>query len=465
MRLTVDVAIERWRLAQAFVIARGAKTEAVVVVASVGNGRHVGRGECVPYSRYGETPDAVAEAIKMAAAALSDDTSAAELRPYFARAMPAGAARNALDCALWDYEAKLAGTTVAALAGIPDPSPPIVTAYTLSLDTPDAMAAKAASVANLPLLKLKLGGAGDAERLRAVRAARPEARLIADANEAWTDDLLVPLMSVCGETRVELIEQPLPAGQDGALARIDRIVPVCADESLHTRADLPALADRYDVVNIKLDKTGGLTEALALAAAARSAGFGIMVGSMVSTSLAVAPALLLAQSANARWVDLDGPLLLARDRAEGLTMTNGVIAPATRRLWGSWVPPIAYINTDLDLVSAHDLTELGATLTEMGWIELHLGKIGEEWRASFEISCRETTPEATISAMLDAIERLDAGHKAAFDACRVRDFNIGFASGEAPRCREYVLGGAVLARVARAGARVGMTLYASDNTP
>ena len=329
--LAIAARIERWPLAEAFVISRGSKTEAVVVVAEASNGTATGRGECVPYARYGETPEGVTEAIHAAASGLPDYSTPAEARTWLSRQMSPGAARNAVDCALWDLEARMKGTTVRALLGHP-PAGPIVTAYTLSLDTPAAMAAKARSVSNLPLLKLKLGGDGDAERLRAVRSARPDARLIADANEAWSDEMLSPLMAVAAEIRCEVVEQPLPSGSDAALARIDRHVPVCADESLHTRSELAALADRYDAVNIKLDKTGGLTEALALARDARSHGFSIMVGSMVSTSLAVAPALLLADGA--RWVDLDGPLLLARDRPDGVAIHDGMIAPPRPGLWG-----------------------------------------------------------------------------------------------------------------------------------
>ena len=246
--------------------------------------------------------------------------------------MPAGAARNALDCALWDYEAKRSGTSVAALAGL-QRLDALTTAYTISLDNPDTMAAKAAHAAEtMPLLKIKLGGEGDADRMRQIRAACPQARLIADANEAWTPALLPELMAIAAEAGFELIEQPLPAGQDAALAQIRREVPVCADESLHTRSDLDRLRGRYDAVNIKLDKAGGLTEAFALAEAARASGLKIMVGCMVATSLAIAPAVLLAQGAD--WVDLDGPLLLARDREPSLRYEGGLLHPAPSQLWG-----------------------------------------------------------------------------------------------------------------------------------
>jgi L-alanine-DL-glutamate epimerase-like enolase superfamily enzyme len=245
--------------------------------------------------------------------------------------LPAGAARNALDCALWDLEAKSRGIAAHLLAGLPEPRA-AETCFTLSLGTPEAMAAKAHSVPQLKLLKLKLGGDGDAERMHAVRAARPDARLVADANEAWTPDMLAPLLAVAAQERFEVIEQPLPADQDAMLEGMARPVPVCADESLHTRAELACVARRYDAINIKLDKAGGLTEALLLKQEAERLGLEIMVGCMVATSLAMAPALLLAQGA--RWVDLDGPLLLARDREHGLGIENGIIQPPSRALWG-----------------------------------------------------------------------------------------------------------------------------------
>jgi L-alanine-DL-glutamate epimerase-like enolase superfamily enzyme len=324
--LKVEAAVETWPIAGTFVISRGAKREAAVVLARLSDGTSAGRGECCPYARYGETVDGVRGAI----AALGEVHSRAELL----QRMPAGAARNAVDCALWDWEAKRAGTSAATLAGLPALRP-VTTAYTISLGAPAEMAAKAAA-SGMPLLKLKLGGTtqsgDDAERLRRVRAACPATRLIADANEAWSPDALPGLMAVAAETGLELIEQPLPAGADKALEEIERRVPVCADESLHTRAELTDLARRYDAINIKLDKAGGLTEALALAAAARAAGLRIMVGCMVATSLAMAPALLLAQDAD--WVDLDGPLLLARDRHPGLFYEGALVHPPLPELWG-----------------------------------------------------------------------------------------------------------------------------------
>jgi L-Ala-D/L-Glu epimerase len=324
MTFSVEATVETWPIAGTFTISRGSKHEAVVVVARVGDGPIAGRGECVPYARYGETVESVCAAIEGVRV-----TGRAALQEQ----MPAGAARNALDCALWDYEAKRDGVTAAQLAGRMRLRP-LTTCYTLSLDTAEAMAEKAAAAVarGLPLLKLKLGGEGDAQRMRQVRVACPNARLVADANEAWTPDMLPELMRVAAETGFELIEQPLPADADGALATLPHAVPICADESLHTRRGLAELAGRYDAINIKLDKAGGLTEALALAAAARTHGFKIMVGCMVATSLAMAPALLLAQDAD--WVDLDGPLLLARDRDNGLRYEGALVSPPAPALWG-----------------------------------------------------------------------------------------------------------------------------------
>ncbi len=320
--LEIGAAAESWALAEPFVISRGVKTAADVVVVTVVREGAMGRGEAVPYARYGETVEAVLSAVRHARFSGAHDLQSC---------LPAGAARNAVDCALWDLQAKASGRPVHELAELPPPKP-VETCFTLSLGTPDAMAAKARSVPHLKLLKLKLGGAGDAERMAAVRAARPDARLVADANEAWTPDMLAPLLAVAAEERFEVIEQPLPADKDSILEGMPRVVPICADESLHTRAELAQVARRYDAVNIKLDKAGGLTEALRLKQEAKRAGLQIMVGCMVATSLAMAPALLLAQGA--RWVDLDGPLLLARDREHGLRIENGWIEPPSRALWG-----------------------------------------------------------------------------------------------------------------------------------
>jgi L-alanine-DL-glutamate epimerase-like enolase superfamily enzyme len=320
--MRISAHIERWPIAGHFTIARGSKREAVVVVAEVSDGEVTGRGEGVPYARYGETPE---EAVAQIAAVTVDNRSA------LAEAMPPGAARNALDCAFWDYEAKRSGVPAVTRVGCAALRP-VLTAFTISLAAPGEMAAKAAQAAAFPLLKLKLGGEGDAERLAAVRAARSDARLVADANEAWRPDNVPALMAACEAARIELVEQPLPAGEDAILAEIRRPIPICADESAFPGAALTGLAGRYDAVNIKLDKTGGLTEALRTVEEARRLGLKIMVGCMVSTSLAMAPALILAQTAE--WVDLDGPLLLARDREPGLAFTGALIQPPEPALWG-----------------------------------------------------------------------------------------------------------------------------------
>jgi L-alanine-DL-glutamate epimerase-like enolase superfamily enzyme len=321
--LTLDVRAETWPLKSAFVISRGAKTEARVVRVRLSDRAASGYGECVPYARYGETVEGVIRAI-VSAGPISE-------RAALQAAMAPGAARNALDCALWDLEAKQSGHGAAALAGV-GPLHPLETCFTLSLGAAGEMADAARAVPHLKLLKLKLGGAGDPERMRAVRSARPDARLVADANESWSAGELVPFLAAAAEAKIELIEQPLPAGADDALAAIPHPVPVCADESAHTSADIGALEDRYDAVNIKLDKAGGLTEALIMAAAARGAGLRIMVGCMVATSLSMAPAFLLAQRAD--WVDLDGPLLLAGDRPNGLIIEAGIVQPPEPALWG-----------------------------------------------------------------------------------------------------------------------------------
>jgi L-Ala-D/L-Glu epimerase / N-acetyl-D-glutamate racemase len=325
--LSLAVAVERWPIRGGFTISRGSKHEAVVVVATVSDGTHAGRGECVPYGRYGESVEGVVASIEACAGAIAPGLSRTDL----AALLCAGAARNALDCALWDFEAKRSGKPAAALAGLPALHP-VQTAFTISLGSPETMAAQAREASIYPLLKLKLGGEDDTERLEAVREAAPKVRLIADANEAWQPHDTESLLAAAAAAGVELVEQPLPAGNDELLAHIERPVPVCADESVHDRASLERLVGRYDAVNIKLDKTGGLTEALLVAERARALGLKIMVGSMVATSLAMAPALLLAQDAD--WVDLDGPLLLARDREPGLDYANGLISPPPSELWG-----------------------------------------------------------------------------------------------------------------------------------
>lgn len=322
----LQVTIERFPIAGTFTISRGSKREAVVVVAHLSDGIHEGRGECVPYARYGETVEGVADLVRSVEADISGGLDRIALQ----KRLPAGAARNALDCAFWDLEAKRAGQRVAALAGLAPPAP-LVTAYTLSLDTPDAMAA-AAAASGRPLLKLKLGGDEDLERLAAIRAAVPDARLIVDANEGWAEGDLERNLAACADFGVELVEQPLPAASDGLLARIRRPVPVCADESAHDCAGLAALRDRYDAVNVKLDKAGGLTESLAMVRLAHGQGFSVMVGCMLATSLAMAPAILAAQTAEV--VDLDGPLLLAQDRAPGLSYEGSWVHPPEADLWG-----------------------------------------------------------------------------------------------------------------------------------
>jgi L-alanine-DL-glutamate epimerase-like enolase superfamily enzyme len=324
---TLRVATEHWPIAGAFTISRGSKTEAEVVVAEVSDGLYRGRGECVPYERYHETSEGVSAAI----VALTPQVAAGLDHAALQGLLPAGAARNALDCALWDLAAKRAGRPVHELAGVPPPVPR-VTAYTVSLGSPDVMAEAAAKAAGRPLLKVKLGQPGDPDRIRAVRAAAPRAELIADANEGWTADNLAENLAACAAAGVTLVEQPLPAADDAALAAVPHPIPVCADESVHDRATLARLAGKYDAVNIKLDKTGGLTEALALAEAAERMGFALMVGCMIATSLAIAPALLVAT--RARVVDLDGALLLARDRPNGLRYDESRVHPAGPALWG-----------------------------------------------------------------------------------------------------------------------------------
>jgi L-alanine-DL-glutamate epimerase-like enolase superfamily enzyme len=318
--------IERFAIAGHFTIARGSRTEAVVVTAHIRQGAVHGRGEGVPYARYGESVDGVAHAIESMLDAIDNGMTRLELLT----AMKPGAARNALDCALWDLEAKLAGKRVWQLAGLPEPKP-LDTLYTLSLDTPAAMA-EAALLAKRSLLKIKLGAEGDEERLSAIRKAVPGAVLVVDANEGWRENVLETNLALCAKHRVALVEQPLPAGSDEALRHVSHAVPLCADESLHTSDDLESLIGKYDMVNIKLDKTGGLTEALRLSEAAHKLGLKRMVGCMVSSSLAMAPAFLVAQ--NATIVDLDGPLLLREDRENGLRYEGSRVNPPAPSLWG-----------------------------------------------------------------------------------------------------------------------------------
>lgn len=311
-----------------FRISRGARTEARILVCEIADGDVVGRGECTPYARYGETVDEVARAI----AAIGPAIAGGLEREGLQRAMRPGAARNAVDCALWDLEAKQAGRRVWELAGLPEPEP-VTTAFTLSVDTPEAMGRAAAEAADRPLLKLKLtGDEEDADRVAAVRANAPKARIIVDANEALTLEAAVALAPALAEAGVELLEQPLHAEADEALRGVPFPLPLGADESCHDTATLPRLVGLYQVINIKLDKTGGLTEALRLRAAAEAAGFRVMVGCMLASSLAMAPAHLVAQGA--AFVDIDGPLLLARDRSPGLRYERSLVHPPEPGLWG-----------------------------------------------------------------------------------------------------------------------------------
>ncbi len=324
---SLSVRVESWPIAGEFRISRGSKTEARVVVAEVREDGVLGRGECVPYGRYGETTEAVAETLESIRSKVESGLD----RDGLGCLLPTGSARNAIDCALWDLEAKQTGRPVWQLAQLGAPAPQL-TAYTISLDTPGAMAEAARRAAQRPLLKLKLGGDADLERVAAVRDAVPTARLIVDANEAWSPAQLRALAPYLAELGVELIEQPLPVAEDASLEEISCPVPLCADESCRDRTTLEPLLRRYDFVNVKLDKTGGLTEALHLVAATRRAGLKILVGCMVGTSLAIAPAALL--GAQASLVDLDGPLLLARDREPGIHYEGSVMYPPLPELWG-----------------------------------------------------------------------------------------------------------------------------------
>ena len=324
-RLTVSR--RSWPLAQPFAISRGSKTTADVVVAEIFDGDSRGRGECVPYPRYGESVDSVVAALEAMKGAVFSGLD----REALQRAMPPGAARNALDAAFWDIEAKREDRRAAEIAGL-GPLKPVVTAYTLSLDTPQHMGEAAAAQRARPLLKLKLTGDGDLDRVRAVRNNAPASRLIVDANEGWTPQHFEMLAPELAELGVELIEQPLPAGDDNALAEMPHPIPVCADESCHVVDDLDSLVGKYNAINIKLDKTGGLTEALLLAKAGRERGFSLMVGCMIGTSLAMAPAMLVAQQASV--VDLDAPLLLAQDRVPGLRYDGSLVYPPDPALWG-----------------------------------------------------------------------------------------------------------------------------------
>ena len=326
--LKLTVTCERWPLAKVFTISRGSKTSADTVTATItGNGIQ-GRGEAAPYARYGESIEGVAEIIR----ALAPDLAAGGMdRAALQRALPAGAARNALDCALWDFEAKTTGRRAWELAGLTEPGP-LTTAFTIGLDSAEAMGRAALAESHRPLLKIKLTGEGDLERVAAVRKAAPASRLIVDANEGWTTDMVEPFAAALAKLGVEAVEQPLPADSDESLSTLAHPIPFYADESCHDRASLASIIGKYDGVNIKLDKTGGLTEALALKREAKEAGLKIMVGCMVATSLSMAPATLLARDADI--VDLDGPLLLARDCDNGLEFAESELSPPCVALWG-----------------------------------------------------------------------------------------------------------------------------------
>lgn len=322
MKITVTPDV--FKLAQVFTISRGSRTEAKVLTVRVEKDGVVGWGECVPYARYDETMESVAAQVN----GLTGDVDRIGLLDM----LPAGAARNAVDCALCDLEAKTAGKRVWELLGLPAPKPEI-TAYTLSLDTPEAMEKQAAENAFRPLLKTKLGGGEeDVARIEAVRRGAPDAPIIVDANEGWTPELYQTLAPVLVRLGVQMVEQPLPAGEDDALLELERVLPVCADESCHDAASLPHLKGKYDMANIKLDKTGGLTEALRLREAALSEGYDVMVGCMVGSSLAMAPATIVAQGAAV--TDLDGPLLLAEDRPEPLFFDEAGVHGPSAGLWG-----------------------------------------------------------------------------------------------------------------------------------
>ena len=324
---TVNVSAESWPLARPFVISRGTKTAADVLVVEITAGGHSGRGECVPYPRYGETVEDVLDDLNMQKQAIQGGLA----RDVLWYVMAPGAARNAIDAALWDLEATTAGAPVWSLAEVPEPKP-VLTAQTLSIGTAAAMAEAAAEIADAPLIKIKLDADDVVARVDAVHAAAPAARLIADANEAWDMALLTAVAPQLAALGVEMIEQPLPAGDDAALEGYKCPVTLCADESCHTSDDLARLGKLYGMVNIKLDKTGGLTEALNLARNAQASGMKMMIGCMVGTSLAMAPAVLLAPFAE--YVDLDGPLLLKHDRADGLMFKDGYVDPPTPALWG-----------------------------------------------------------------------------------------------------------------------------------
>jgi len=328
MRRSLTVAGETLPLHTPFRISRGTKTAAQVVTVALAQDGVIGRGECVPYPRYGEDEGSTILAIEAARDAIEHGATRQELLGL----MPAGAARNAVDCALWDLELRLAGSDIAAALGLEKPLPPIVTAMTISLDTPDRMAAAAAALADVPLLKIKVDRSDPAAQISAVRAAAPNPRVIVDPNESWTIAEVDGLQDLLIDLRIDLLEQPLPADADGDLAGFKSAIPIAGDEAVHVAADLDGLPDGYGVVNIKLDKTGGLTAALDLARAARDRGLGVMTGCMISSSLSIAPAWAIA--ATSSFVDLDGPLWLAEDRTGGVRAANGIMSPPQPGFWG-----------------------------------------------------------------------------------------------------------------------------------
>jgi L-alanine-DL-glutamate epimerase-like enolase superfamily enzyme len=324
--LSIDAHEEIWPLRQPFRISRGSRTEAQILVLTVSDGEHIGRGECVPVARYNQNTDSVLAQIQ----SIQGDKNLS--RQSLQDLLPAGAARNALDCALWDLEAKISSKRAWELANIAI-FPEVETSFTISLDTPEKMGVAAKANAKLPILKLKLGGDDpDLARVETVRETASATRLLIDANESWSTEHYQKIVPALKQLGVELIEQPFPAQTDEVLEILDHPIPVCADESCHTTGDLPRLTNRYEVVNVKLDKTGGLTEALRLCGRARDSGFKLLIGCMVCTSLGIAPARLLASFAN--WIDLDGPLLVARDRDHPVPYTNGRIGIPPRDLWG-----------------------------------------------------------------------------------------------------------------------------------
>jgi len=328
MHRTLTVVGETFPLHTPFRISRGVRTAAEVVTVAIAQDGITGRGECVPYPRYGENAESTALAIEAVRGAIEQGAGRQEVMQL----MPAGAARNAVDCALWDLELRLANSDLATSLGLEKPLRPIVTAMTVSLDAPDRMAAAAAALADAPLLKIKVDRNDPAAALRAVRAAAPKPKMIVDPNESWTIAEVRDLQGLMTDLRIDLLEQPLPADADADLVGFRSAIPIAADEAVHVAADLEALPDGYDVVNIKLDKTGGLTAALELAEAARARGLGVMTGCMICSSLSIAPAWAIA--AQSSFVDLDGPLWLAEDRVDGVSAANGIMAPPKPGFWG-----------------------------------------------------------------------------------------------------------------------------------